>query len=132
MIIAFLSYCFNKDIVDTITNTQARMLLQKNKMNTFESQVMEIWIATQNLSFLFMEFSKNKENRKSNSIAPAYKHWKALKENWTANFPTNYKYISKLQRQKTEKYCFNKKGFFTDLEHQFKCVIKKAFEERFF
>ena len=53
LVIALLTYCSNEKIVDTITNTQARLLLQKQRMNSFEKQIMEVWIATQGLTFLF-------------------------------------------------------------------------------
>ena len=92
----FLGTCYHQNIIDTITSTQARMLLQKNKMNHFENQIAEIWIATQNIIFLFDNFSNNKDNQNSKTINKAYKHWESLMANWKANFSTNYKYISSI------------------------------------
>ena len=121
----------HQNIIDTITNTQARMLLQKNKMNHFENQIAEIWIATQNIIFLFDNFSDNKKD--SETIKKAYNHWKNLKANWRANFSTNYKYISSFPGEKSKKYCLkNKEEVFTNFEYQFKCVINKTFEEKIF
>lgn len=132
-VIALLTYCFNENIIDTITNTQARMLLQKNKMNSFEKQIAEMWIATQNLTFLFKEFSDKQESQKSEKIDEAYKYWDALKAKWKANFSTNYDYVSTFQGERTKKYCLkNKEELFTEFEYQFKCRINKMFEEEFF
>lgn len=132
LLIVLFTYCCNENMVNTITNTQARMLLQKKKMNFLEKQIAELWIATQSLNFLFTEFSKDQKKQNSEKINEAYKYWSRLKENWKANFLTNYNYISKLQGEKKERYCFYKKGLFTDFEYQFKCRINKIFEEEFF
>ncbi len=129
-----LGICYHPDITDIITNTQARMLLQKDKMNRFENQMAEIWIATQNITFLFNDFSYNKENKNSETINKAYKHWEALMANWRANFSTNYQYISSISPgDKIKKYCLkNKEELFTNFEYQFKCIINKIFEEKIF
>ena len=133
LLLTLLSCCYDDNIVDTITNTKARMLLQKNQMNSFEKQLSEIWIATQNLAFLFKEFSKNQESKpSSNKIDNAYKTWSNLKKNWEANFPTNYSYVSKFPGKKEKKKCFYIKKLFTKFEYEFKCRINKRFDEKIF
>ena len=133
LLLTLLSYCYNEDIVDTITNTQARMLLNKNQLNPFEKQLSEIWIATQNLTFLFKEFSKNQESKpSSNKINNAYNIWNNLKKNWEANFSINYAQVSKFPGVKEKNFCFHKEEFLTDFEHKFKCIINKSFDETFF
>ena len=59
-----LGTCYHQNIIDTITNTQARLLLQKKRMNSFEKQIMEVWIATQGLTFLFNSHEKERQNSK--------------------------------------------------------------------
>ena len=132
LLLALLSFCFNDNIVNTITNTQARMLLNKNQMNPFEGQLLEIWIASQNLTFLFKEFSRNPENKSSsNKIDNAYNTWNNLKKNWKNNFSINYAHVSKFPGVKEKNFCFHKEEFLTDFEYEFKCRINKMFNEMF-
>jgi len=133
-----LTYFFGESVtektIDTITHTQAKMLLQKENLNPLQYQMTELWTATQMLIFLFKENDdKIKKNEKPKEIdkrriTKAYKYWDKLRLAWQDDFGKNYKYISELRGDKKERQCRQKKEFLTDLEHKFKCIIQKQFD----
>ena len=130
--IALLTYCFNDNIIDKITFTQAKMLLQKKNLNPIQYQMTELWIATQTLVFLFEQHEEPTKSIDKKTIFEAYNYWNKLKTNWLADFKKIYRYVSKLEGKKERQYCRQKKELLTNLEYKIKCTINKKFEDIFF
>ena len=132
ILMALLTYCFNENIIDKITDTQAKMLLQKEKLNPIQYQMTELWTATQTLVFLFDQYNKNSKIVDGKTITDAYTYWNKLKINWQVDFNKNYKYISKLKGNKKKRTCVQKEEFLTNFEYKIKCIINKQFKDPFF
>ena len=113
--------CYHQNIIDTITNTQAKILLQKENLDLLQYQITETWIATSPLLFLLREYDKSnrkKENQKS--INSAYNYWKHITENWKNKWQS--KFNANLSQNKKNK---------TKLSEQFDDIVN-YFETEFF
>ena len=77
---------YHENIIDTITNTQAKVLLQKDHLDPLQYQITETWIATNALLFLLNEYSKPEKNSESQkeslTIRKAFSYWKKITDNW--------------------------------------------------
>lgn len=96
---------FHKDILDTVTSTQAKMLLQKENLDPLQHEITEIWIATNSLIFLLKEYGEKRDKRED--LTKAYIYWlditKDWKNNWKSKFYHNLYHNLKKEKQETDK-----------------------------
>ena len=118
-----LGTCYHENIIHTITNTQAKILLQKEHLDPLQYQITETWVATSSLLFLLREYDKSKnkkkkENQNQNSIREAYNYWIQItndwEKKWRAKFENELK-KNELNEQFNNIVKYFKKEFFDRL-----------------
>ena len=119
-----LGTCYHKNIIDTITDTQAKILLQKEHLNPLQYQMTETWMATDTLLFLFKEYSKPGKNERKfkDEIQNSYEYWKQLTRDWKQSWKRKFNDIAEEVKEKKDK---------EKLQKQFDAIVK-YFEENFF
>ena len=121
-ILIILGTCFHQNIIDTITNAQAKILLQKENLNPLQYQITETWVATNTLIFLFDEYSKPKNKKKFKTEIPsAYEYWQQSSKNWKNNWERKFnKNVDEIKEEEKKK-----------LRKQFNNIVE-YFEDKFF
>ena len=119
-----LGTCYHQNIIDTITNTQAKILLQKERLDPLQYQITETWIATNALVFLFKEYSRieKKEKEFKDNIQSSYRYWKQLTKNWKNDWDDKFNKSIDGVKEKQDK---------EKLQKQFDNIVK-YFEGNFF
>ena len=136
MIPIILGGIYHQNIIDTITNVQAKILLQKEHLDPLQYQITETWTATNALVFLFTEYSKPRKNKEKfkNEISNSYEYWQQLSKNWKndweSKFNESIKEVKEGKKKKLRRQFDNIAEYFEDnFFNKINACYKKYYSE---
>lgn len=118
----FIAKCYHQDVLDIITNTQAKMLLQKDYLDPLQHQITETWMAASSLTILLNEYDQKKGTTINQDliVSKAYNYWRNVTKNWEKEWRRKFQHNLKTAKE-------NK----NDLQKRFDNLVEN-FEEKIF